>query len=86
MRAMRSCFDADCGRAYLLFLWLIAAIDSPVLAATIGRARLLGLLLLLSHGPARGLGLVGRRGGGRLCGGRRGRRGVSRGGCGRPTR
>ena len=82
MRAMRSCFDADCGRAYLLFLWLIAAIDSPVLAvvvgvrvnkllrdsaataartrvATIGRARLLGLLLLLIHGPARGLGLVG---------------------------
>jgi hypothetical protein len=71
---MRSCFDADCGRAYLLFLWLIAAIDSPVLAvvvgvrvnkllrdsaATLGRARLLGLLLLLIHGPARGLGLVG---------------------------
>ena len=82
MRAMRSCFDADCGRAYLLFLWLIAAIDSPVLAAvvgvrvnklprdsaataartraaTLGRARLIGLLLLLIHGPARGLGLVG---------------------------
>ena len=82
MRAMRSCFDAHCGRAYLLFLWLIAAIDSPVLAvvvgvrvnkllrdsaatatrtrvATIGRARLLGLLPLLIHGPARGLGLVG---------------------------